>query len=775
MEALDVIFREWCHSTTPIESRTAPFFEHFHWNRIILDEAHEEVTPKIKHVRSGPKKAKSTVKLNCYSYKLDFELIMRLRSRFRWYVSGTPFAKDLATLRGCLRFLNFTLNGERVFDEERTTHDVLAGPYRHIILRTIQRFLFCRNTKESIGSDNTVPPYTELVHFLEFTEIERGLYMDASDRLQRRQLCCHPQISDVDSARFGDDEKTLNEVKDMLIQEKQKLMTILEAKMDGHDRKVEICEEEHNMMRRDPEYRDKPAALESRRIRALEKLNTDFNQSLEEFKRAQKTVRFLQNMSEEEHKDSECLVCLDQYKEPVITQCGHVFCRACLVAAVRVNPICPHCRSVFPPDNYYERVHLGLNKDEKKNVKPSDQKMESQHNCPIPTKRDIARYGTKTSYLITMIKWILKESPSHRIILFSQWNRMLKRIGTTLRRAQIPLVFCEGPVASRNKAITEFQSGKDGIRIIMLSLERSASGTNLTEASHIIMMEPMEEVSAEAAYALEQQAIGRAHRQGQTKEIQVIRLIIRNTLEEELYQRNSKLKSAQSKQNDEKGSRTSPMEISDMEEKGGISEKEKKEGKKSSASASNASASNASASSTSSSSASVSSASASSASSSSASASSASASAPLAIDPNAASSDKVALEIAAIASAQMLDREKLRRQKIKSWIEAAISSQVPPRDFEWSMPAVNYLSEERSRIVLSQKTLLNRILGGNSWMDNTTCYQVTKERVVYYGNINSSLEFVNIWDVPYNADPVKVASIEHAFSDDDDDDDDDSD
>jgi len=52
----------------------------------------------------------------------------------------------------------------------------------------------------------------------------------------------------------------------------------------------------------------------------------------------------------------------------------------------------------------------------------------------------------------------------------------------------------------------------------MLSLEHAASGTNLTEATHIILMDPFAGTQDEAV-SVEQQAIGRAHRMGQHKQV----------------------------------------------------------------------------------------------------------------------------------------------------------------------------------------------------------------------------------------------------------------
>ena len=52
----------------------------------------------------------------------------------------------------------------------------------------------------------------------------------------------------------------------------------------------------------------------------------------------------------------------------------------------------------------------------------------------------------------------------------------------------------------------------------MLSLEHAASGTNLIEASHIVLIDPVAGTK-EKSVAIENQAIGRAHRMGQDKRV----------------------------------------------------------------------------------------------------------------------------------------------------------------------------------------------------------------------------------------------------------------
>ena len=75
---------------------------------------------------------------------------------------------------------------------------------------------------------------------------------------------------------------------------------------------------------------------------------------------------------------------------------------------------------------------------------------------------------------------------------------------------------------------------KNKDRVIMLSTENAASGSNLTEATHIIFMEPhVGEYGA--VKAIEDQAIGRAERIGQSNQVVIHRLITKNTVEEDIF------------------------------------------------------------------------------------------------------------------------------------------------------------------------------------------------------------------------------------------------
>ena len=70
----------------------------------------------------------------------------------------------------------------------------------------------------------------------------------------------------------------------------------------------------------------------------------------------------------------------------------------------------------------------------------------------------------------------------------------------------------------------------------MLSSESCSSGSNLTEASHVYLLDTVN-ADPEAARAIEEQAVARAVRIGQKFSVQVKRMIIRDTVEERHYKR----------------------------------------------------------------------------------------------------------------------------------------------------------------------------------------------------------------------------------------------
>ena len=83
----------------------------------------------------------------------------------------------------------------------------------------------------------------------------------------------------------------------------------------------------------------------------------------------------------------------------------------------------------------------------------------------------------------------------------------------------------------RAKALKDFQADPQ-TTIFLLSMKAGAVGINLTQANRVFLLEPA------LNPALEAQAIGRVHRLGQKNNVEVIRLLVENSIETRLLNKN---------------------------------------------------------------------------------------------------------------------------------------------------------------------------------------------------------------------------------------------
>ena len=87
-----------------------------------------------------------------------------------------------------------------------------------------------------------------------------------------------------------------------------------------------------------------------------------------------------------------------------------------------------------------------------------------------------------------------------------------------------------------NGRIKKFKLDKN-VRVVLLSSDKAASGLNLTEASHIVLLDTLN-TDKESSKIIEEQAIGRSVRIGQKKNVHVQRFIMRDTIEHDYNIRN---------------------------------------------------------------------------------------------------------------------------------------------------------------------------------------------------------------------------------------------
>lgn len=226
--------------------------------------------------------------------------------------------------------------------------------------------------------------------------------------------------------------------------------------------------------------------------------------------------------------EDECLICMAQItREDIgVTMCGHVFCYKCLTKSIEKSGTCPTCKNKLTKEKYFT---VACKVEEQYNEKDSKTLIEL-------TKK----IGTKLANLVML----LKNSDEHTIV-FSEWTELLTKIGRVLAENGVPNIFCKGTVFRRDKCIRDFNE-KDDVKVIMLSTGNTASGTNLTRASRVVFVNPAHG-TFEERQAIETQALGRAYRTGQTKEVTVVRLVIKNSIEEMIYHSNKERKQISNK------------------------------------------------------------------------------------------------------------------------------------------------------------------------------------------------------------------------------------
>ena len=115
-----------------------------------------------------------------------------------------------------------------------------------------------------------------------------------------------------------------------------------------------------------------------------------------------------------------------------------------------------------------------------------------------------------------------------RALIFSQFTSMLHIIEKRLRQENIPYLYLDGdtPPAKRLELTERFNSGETNV--FLISLKAGGTGLNLTGADLVIHYDPWWNPTAE------EQATGRAHRIGQTKKVEVLRLVVHHSIEEQV-------------------------------------------------------------------------------------------------------------------------------------------------------------------------------------------------------------------------------------------------
>ena len=255
---------------------------------------------------------------------------------------------------------------------------------------------------------------------------------------------------------------------------------------------------------------------------------------------------FSNNEFLKEKTSDPCIICFEPLINVVVTPCRHIFCLDCtkhMSNELKANFTCPECRSPLTCNSLNITTVELINSKKQESVKVVQEiSIDNKDLTDLERKLGsdwkincINKYGSKMSVLIEYLHNLFANN-ENRVIIFSQYEKMLKMIAVTLSEFKIKFVHCSGNNYVLNRNINKFKID-DSYRVILLSSENANSGTNLTEANYIIFIDVLFD-NIEKVKAMEIQAIARSLRIGQIKPVKVVRFITKGTVEEEHFNKN---------------------------------------------------------------------------------------------------------------------------------------------------------------------------------------------------------------------------------------------
>jgi hypothetical protein len=158
-------------------------------------------------------------------------------------------------------------------------------------------------------------------------------------------------------------------------------------------------------------------------------------------------------------------------------------------------------------------------------------KLRQACNSPILLKNEeyTCTESVKLDELMEELEGNLK---GQKVLVFSQFTSMLDLIAAALMKKRMDYYLLTGatPPQERARLVEAFNRVEDSTNVFLLSLKAGNAGLNLTAAGYVFLFDPWWNS------AVEQQAIDRTHRIGQTKNVFAYKLVCKNTIEEKIIQ-----------------------------------------------------------------------------------------------------------------------------------------------------------------------------------------------------------------------------------------------
>ncbi|XP_024984826.1 DNA repair protein RAD5A isoform X1 [Cynara cardunculus var. scolymus] len=399
----------------------------------------------------------------------------------RWCLTGTPIQNNLEDIYSLLRFLRIEPWGSWTWWNKLIQKPFEDGDARGLnLVQNILRPIMLRRTKFSTDREGRpiliLPPAEMQVIYCEQTEAEKDFY----DALFKR--------SKVKFDQFVEQGRVLHNY-----------ASILELLL----RLRQCCDHPFLVMSRG----------DTQEFSDLDKLAKRFlkggKDTMEEGKEMPSRA-YIQEVVEELRKgeQGECPICLEAFEDAVLTPCAHRLCRECLLSSWRSlnSGLCPVCRKEVSKQELI--------------TAPTESRFR------VDVEKNWVESSKVSALLCELENFRLSGSKS---IVFSQWTAFLDLLQVPLSRNKISFARLDGTLnqQQREKVIKQFSEESD-ILVLLMSLKAGGVGINLTAASNAFVLDPWWNP------AVEEQAVMRIHRIGQTKSVSIKRFIMKGTVEERM-------------------------------------------------------------------------------------------------------------------------------------------------------------------------------------------------------------------------------------------------
>jgi DNA repair protein RAD5 len=486
--------------------------------RVILDEAHT-----IKNRQAKTSKA-------CYE----------LSARHRWVLTGTPIVNRLEDLFSLVRFLKVEPWSNFSFWKTFITVPFESKDFLRAlnVVQTVLEPLVLRRTKDMKTPEGDalvpLPPRKVVVEEIELSKTEREIYDFIFTRAKRafndslqagtllksyttifaqilrlRQSCCHP---------------VLTRNKDIVADEEEAAIAAA-ADANGFADDMDLQE----LISR---FESVTASVEKENDSATPDASLNF------------TTHALRQIQTE--SSGECPICTEEPMiDPAVTACWHSACKKCLENYINHQtdkgelPRCSSCRGKLNPRDVFEVVRHSKDSpsgspaslDSDDDLYSGARQTPSAPRITLRRLRPLSPSASTSAKIASLLTHLQALPRNTKSVVFSQFTSFLDLISPQLTRHNIHHLRFDGTMSQKTRAgilrafNAENASDPSAPRVLLLSLRAGGVGLNLTAASRVFMMDPW------WSFAVEAQAIDRVHRMGQTQKVEVIRFIVKESIE----------------------------------------------------------------------------------------------------------------------------------------------------------------------------------------------------------------------------------------------------